>query len=364
MWSPPLPLPCMFIYCTHSHLQFASTTTTLIQPRFLDSNSLSLSIKALPPAVHSFFTLSSHLLGRRLFLSVRYKVSKSFPPALYMIYSCTAAVKMSEFLSDYYLELAAATPLPSVEGPDIDNTISAPPKVQTRSQTLARLSVTTPQILSLQPSVAKKVNKKRKPDFTIFVDTTATSTLQQPLHTPKTPKRFRTSTPRTPLGERTDSANSTPRPSPRLPETPFPFSPADPYWEDAENFVPITLITPPETPSGPPLPPTASTGPPPRPSRRAFRRRPLQSARPYTLLPPTDMLAYQMLGLEDWNVSADTISLAYRRKAAALHPDKVPVKQKKLATIDMQQLNAIKEMLLDPRDRRQYHLNAEIPWVI
>jgi hypothetical protein len=56
MWSPPLPLPCMFIYCTRSH-QFTSTTTTLIQPRFLDPNSLSLSIKALPSAVHSFFTL-------------------------------------------------------------------------------------------------------------------------------------------------------------------------------------------------------------------------------------------------------------------------------------------------------------------
>jgi hypothetical protein len=280
-----------------------------------------------------------------------------------MIYSCTAAIKMSEHLNDYYLELAAATPLPSVESLVNSNTLLAPPKVHTRSQTLARLSVTTPQVLSLQPSVAEKSKtKKRKPVFTIFVDRTAADNLALPL--PKTPKRSRFSSPRTPLGERSSSANLTPRPSPRLPDTPYPLSPADPYWEDVENYAPATYVAPPEIRRGPPLPPITPDHSPLPHSARALRPRPLQSGRPWTLTPPINKLAYQMLGLERWNVSDNTIRQAYRNRAAALHPDKMPAREKKLATLDMQQLNAVKEMLLNSRDRRQYHMDGEIPWVI
>jgi hypothetical protein len=274
---------------------------------------------------------------------------------------------MSNFLDEFYLFLAAATPLPSIEGSDTSNTISAPPKVQTRAQTLARLSVTTPQVLSLQPSVVKKpATKKRKPDFTIFEDTYASAAGGLP--TPS-PKRSRTSIPRTPLGERSDSANSTPRQSPRLPDTPFPLSPADPYWEDIENYAPATLVTPPETPPETPRDrgfrvQTASAGPPPAPSPRVLRPRRHQAGRPRTLVAPVNDLAYKMMGLDDWNVSNDAIIQAYRRKSAILHPDKVPAGQKKYATIDMQQLNAIKDMLLDPTDRQQYHMDGEIPWVI
>jgi hypothetical protein len=272
---------------------------------------------------------------------------------------------MPDFLRDFFLAIAAATPLPPVEGSDTVNTQTALPVVQTRSQTMSRFPVTTPQALRLQPSVIGKTNtKKRKSPFTIFVDNYVSAAGNLP--TPS-PKRSRTNTPRTPLGERTDSANSTPRPSPRLPGTPFPFSPADHDWEDTENYAPAAHaapMTPPETPRGPPLPPTTSEGPRPRRSARALRPRPLQSGRPSTMTPPVNMLAYQMMGLEDWNVSADAIKAAYRRKAPTLHPDKLPAQEKELATLDMQQLNAVRDMLLDARGRRQYHMDGEIPWVV
>jgi curved DNA-binding protein CbpA len=82
------------------------------------------------------------------------------------------------------------------------------------------------------------------------------------------------------------------------------------------------------------------------------------------MIPPVNMLAYQLMGLEDWNVSTDAIKAAYRRKAPTLHPDKLPAQEKELATLDIQQLNAVRDMLLDARERRQYHMDGKIPWVI
>jgi len=59
------------------------------------------------------------------------------------------------------------------------------------------------------------------------------------------------------------------------------------------------------------------------------------------------MLAYNMLGLQNWRISSVGINLAYRKVASRTHPDMVAPAQKELATLDMQQINAVKDMLMD-----------------
>jgi DnaJ-class molecular chaperone len=76
------------------------------------------------------------------------------------------------------------------------------------------------------------------------------------------------------------------------------------------------------------------------------------------------MLAYELLGLQTWRVSSVGINLAYRKVAAARHPDKAAPQQKEFANMDMKQTNAIKEMLLDKKARVKYHRDGVIPWVI
>jgi DnaJ-class molecular chaperone len=76
------------------------------------------------------------------------------------------------------------------------------------------------------------------------------------------------------------------------------------------------------------------------------------------------MLAYEMLGLKTWRVSSVGINLAYHKAAATSHPDKAAPQEKEYATIDMQQINAIKETLLDTETRTKYHRDGVIPWVI
>jgi DnaJ-class molecular chaperone len=76
------------------------------------------------------------------------------------------------------------------------------------------------------------------------------------------------------------------------------------------------------------------------------------------------MLAYNMLGLQTWRVSSVGINFAYRKAAATSHPDKAAPREKELATLEMQQINAVRDMLLDNETRTQYHRDGVIPWVI
>jgi hypothetical protein len=68
---------------------------------------------------------------------------------------------------------------------------------------------------------------------------------------------------------------------------------------------------------------------------------------PYTLLdlPPT--------------AAPDDIRAAYRRRAAEWHPDRQPPEKKAEAVERMVQLNAARDLLLDPRRRIQYHREHE-----
>ncbi|PZD26358.1 DnaJ domain containing protein [Pyrenophora tritici-repentis] len=155
------------------------------------------------------------------------------------------------------------------------------------------------------PIIRKSATKKRRQDFDIFVDDTTTY-LPTPASPPATPNV------RPPLGVRT--ANLTPLPPSRLPDTPFTFSQSDPNWEDIENYTPWYL-TPPHTP------------------------------RTHTLArtPPT----------------------AYRVAALLAHPDKAATTEEKTeATALMQRINAAKDMLVNSSARRQYHRDGKVPWEV
>lgn len=98
----------------------------------------------------------------------------------------------------------------------------------------------------------------------------------------------------------------------------------------------------------------------PRTPRR--RRAPLVVA--YPRIAPIDMYLYEMMGLNDWQVSTTAIKVAWRKKALQLHPDRVVEEQRERATLDMQLLNAAKEVLCDSARRAQYHLDGKMPWVV
>ncbi|CAG5141976.1 uncharacterized protein ALTATR162_LOCUS1052 [Alternaria atra] len=270
---------------------------------------------------------------------------------------------MAGFFDKYFFAIAATTPLPPIEdGEATENDRLATPRPRTRTRTQAPASL---QPFTIRPTVlpspvVKEPSKKRKPDFSIFLDTDAAN---DTLRSISTPKRSRISTPRTPLSDMTFSTASTPAPSPRLPDTPFPFSTADPRWENTENYNPYTM-TPPATPLGPRPTPTTPAGPPSPLSARALRLRRARASSSANLLPPVNMLAYNMLGLQTWRVSSVGINLAYRKTAAISHPDKAAPREKELATLEMQQINAVKEMLLDKESRTKYHRDGVIPWVI
>jgi hypothetical protein len=269
---------------------------------------------------------------------------------------------MSDAVNNYFFAIAAATPLPPIDGREaIDNDNLAFPRPRTRSQVSALRTFTVrPTVLPGPVSVAKKPSKKRKPEFAIFVDTDAANDIPRPI---STPKRSRTNIPRTPLSDRTFSTTPTPAPSPRLPDTPFTFSPADPLWENTENYEPYTE-TPPTTPLGPPTPTVSAGPPPPLPARPALRPRWARASSLANLMAPPNMLAYNMLGLQNWRISSVGINLAYRKAAARYHPDRASVHDKESATLEMQQLNAVKDMLMDKESRGQYHRDGVIPWVI
>ena len=162
-----------------------------------------------------------------------------------------------------------------------------------------------------------------------------------------------------PLAETRDSGNSTPIPSPRLPDM------ADPIVDDIENHDPRppTPPSPPRTPSpfitvngGPPPPAT----PPPLDSPPRRRRRPaIVGSAP--LPAPVSMALYDVLELEDWNVGRDAILAAYRALALVHHPDKVSEEKKEAATAKMQELNGAKEVLTSMASRLQYHRTGQLP---
>ena len=165
---------------------------------------------------------------------------------------------------------------------------------------------------------------------------------------------------RLPLAERRDSGNSTPTPSPRLPDMP------DPILEDIENYDPRppTPPSPPRTPSpfvtvngGPPPPAT----PPPLDSPPRRRRRPATTAS-RRLSAPVSMALYEVLEIEDWSVGDNVILAAYRALALVHHPDKVPEEEKEAATAKMQKLNGAKEVLTSMVSRVQYHRTGQLPW--
>jgi curved DNA-binding protein CbpA len=76
---------------------------------------------------------------------------------------------------------------------------------------------------------------------------------------------------------------------------------------------------------------------------------------------PVNTTLYVILGLADWNVTAAEIRSAWRQAALLYHPDHHSEADQVVATTEMQKLNAAKEVLLDARRRRQYHVTGELP---
>ncbi|KAH8711900.1 hypothetical protein GQ44DRAFT_429982 [Phaeosphaeriaceae sp. PMI808] len=161
----------------------------------------------------------------------------------------------------------------------------------------------------------------RKRDFNIFVDTTAEDSSPGPA---STRPRTNESRPRTdefgfneeaaspgltftrsraygrhPLSVRSDSANSTPAPSPHPPGTPS-FRPREDLGLlNQENHDPAPVTTFPSTTTTFPNLPTG-TGPPPPPSEAPHI---IRSPPTYGLQPPRNTELYDLLGLDDWDVS-------------------------------------------------------------
>ena len=265
---------------------------------------------------------------------------------------------MLDYVDAYFLSIASTTPLPNDDG-NATNDLIANPQPYTRSQACLPVPVNT----LLRPSSLSRVTlasrqKKRNHDsgFSIFVDTDAEEDIQSPMV-----KRSKTNS-RLPLAVRTDCANSTPTPSPRAPDTPFPPSPADPFWNDVENYSAQPFITPPPTPAG--LSPSQSPL-----LHHTFRRTPRTiRTRPSTmigLLPaPRSMALYNLLGLDDWKVGAAEVRAAWRRVALDSHPDRVAEEERGSATLRMQRLNDAKDVLSDNRRRHQYHMDGKLPWIV
>ncbi|KAF1347350.1 DnaJ-domain-containing protein [Lizonia empirigonia] len=243
---------------------------------------------------------------------------------------------MSEFIEDFFLSLACNTPLPSssVAGRRAEKSCATKP--YTRAQAKFEQQAELLPNASLQSSRSGK-KRGRKSEFHIFTDADTTHVAHLPC-----PKKLKPHA-RVPLSIRTDLANDTPLPTPRQPDRPFPFSRSDPLWANVENYDP--------------WPPPFSS---PRPSTRAGWRRRVSSAN--LLPPPKDKTLYLALHLDDWKVTEDQIKNAYRKVAIEYHPDKVAEEERKTATQMMQNVNAAKEVLLDNKRRRAYHVDGKLPW--
>lgn len=252
---------------------------------------------------------------------------------------------MSDSVNELFLKLACKTPLPRISE-------SFPAKPYTRAQ--AKVDASAPP----QPPTSPSKKRGIKSEFNIFTDADGEHAPQLP-----TLKKLKPNA-RIPLSIKTDLANDTPLPTPRQPDRPFPFSQSDPLWADVENYDPLpeynlrtNYMTPPSTPGGPsPIP---SPYPSPRPSTRAVRRRRAPTS---TLPPPRSMTLYLVLHLDSWKATDQQIRHAYRKVAAEFHPDKVAEDARETATQIMQNINAAKEVLLDGKRRRAYHVDGKLPW--
>lgn len=205
----------------------------------------------------------------------------------------------------------------------------------------------------------------RKRPIDIFVDNTADSVPQGPSsQRPRLDGRI-------PLGNRSDSANSTPSPSPRDDAAPYSQSPNDSFWTGQENRDPSPPATPePFVSASPrnrtthrnraaPHNRTAPTGLPPPPPSGVRITRPVRLPRPLPV--PQNMVLYKILGLGDWDVSEKQILSAWRHVSLDQHPDRVPEEDRGVATILMQQINAAKEILTNRATRRLYHKSGALP---
>ncbi|KAL6702566.1 hypothetical protein ACN47E_001349 [Coniothyrium glycines] len=217
------------------------------------------------------------------------------------------------------------------------------------SKTFTSTSHSPPHSLRTSP------RKKRKPDFNIFCETSSTTEISRLSY-----KRSKTAPDRdlrVPLVDRSDFANSTPTPSPRMPSAPFVFSTADPCWENIENYDPQSDLDVSFLEDEVAYTASSTLDPPPtRPSIRVSGSRKITASQ--RLPPPVDMEMYHLLGITSWKVTRAEIRTAYRKIAFAAHPDKVGVEQRNFATIRMQQVNAAKDLLLDNQRRWQYHTNG------
>jgi hypothetical protein len=289
---------------------------------------------------------------------------------------------MADYINELFLRLACNTPLPN--GATSYTSSTALPSIQPFTRSQARPIEPDSAPFEAQPqsstSASQQKKRNRKPEFAIFIDTDTANAPPRPA-----PKKTKL-TPRMPLAVKTDCGNDSPLPSPHAPDVPRPFSSTDPLWESNENYFSYTAPPPTHhdpTPAQPsnnrpapretprptsrPAPspaPHPSPHPTPRPtsqsgSRPARRRRTSAVGAPRT---PNNMVLYNLLGLEDWNAGTEQIKLAYKKAAMKFHPDRVPAGQRQEATVQMQRVNAAKEVLLDTRRRRAYNRSGKLPW--
>ncbi|KAF9697773.1 hypothetical protein EKO04_004315 [Ascochyta lentis] len=277
---------------------------------------------------------------------------------------------MSDFSEELFLRLACETPLPSTSSSPAGHRpdTSFPKKPYTRAQAKSEQQARPLLSPALRSPVSSK-KRSRKPSFDIFVDAAAVSIPLSP-----SPKKSKPNS-RIPLSIRTDFANDTSLPCSRKPDRPFEYSRSDPLWANVENYDPrLHYMTPPPTPggashipSGPSTTPGGPwTAPPPPPAfppihpTRAPRPRRTPSAN--VLPPPKDKTLYAALNLNNWKATEAQIKNAYRKVAVEYHPDKVAEEERETATRMMQNVNAAKEVLLDAKRRKAYHLSGKLPW--
>lgn len=265
---------------------------------------------------------------------------------------------MSNLMEELFLRLACETPLPQSRTARRTTNTPLIARPYTRAQARVDQQGASPPGPRPQPTATGK-KRSRKPEFGIFVDANAANASFYP-----SPKKLK-SNERLPLAARVDSGNATPVPSPRCPDTPWPFSPSDPLWEGKENFDPRPCyVTPPPTSRS--FLPTPSPSPQPSPRRgpaRTSRPRQTQRAPAYgQLSPPRDMALYTALGLNNWRATNREIRAAHQRFALEHHPDKVALGMRKEATHLMQIANAAAEVLLNDERRQEYHRDGRLPW--
>ncbi|KAF2825195.1 hypothetical protein CC86DRAFT_467706 [Ophiobolus disseminans] len=206
-----------------------------------------------------------------------------------------------------------------------------------------------------QPHVPppRKTQKKRKHTFEIFKDAIHEDETAATVREGPAPKHYIKS--RLPLKVRTDVANSAPATPFVLPDTPRP----SPTEEDKENHDPAPAAPPvPYVSTVTPMPPAS---PPPALPAAAIIDPNIWPTEVIPLPEPRNMVLYVLLGLTDWTVTSGEIFVAWRRTALRYHPDRHAEEDHLVATLEMQKLNAAKEVLTDMSRRRHYHRTGVLP---